>query len=166
MLRYATSADRATIIEVMQAAPECRASSYRYDDMDGLCVLDIDDATGETRGFVTFTLGKPETWIRQMAVVPKFRKRSVVANLSLAVIAEATSFGSQGVEGFKWLGYDKQWIALSKRRGAVVDKGVRVRWPLHSKAVVGWATRMQAHLDRKRTPASELKEMGCRIAVM
>ena len=106
-------------------------TGYSYDDLDGPCLIDVED--GVIRGFVRYWLGRPETWIRQAAVAPMYQKNGVtIRNLLLEVRAQALQHGSQGVEAFH-VADAPEGAAYSKRLGALLCGGTRVRWKLTGK---------------------------------
>ena len=133
MMRYATPQDGPAAVALMQAAG-MGASWYRYGTMDGTALLDIDDDTGALRGYVRFTLGRPETFIRQLVVHPDHQGDGVVMKeLLRRVIVLAELSGSQGLEAF--CPESKRAVAdMFVKAGAVLDPGQRVQWLLTSKA--------------------------------
>lgn len=103
-------------------------SWYRYEQMDGQALVDEED--GELLGYVLFTLSRPETHIRQIVVHPEHQYHGMVARRLLTALARlALAHGSEGIEGFS---SDEQphLEDLWGRLGAVVQPGVRLRWPL------------------------------------
>lgn len=131
MVRFATEADRSALVETMKASDAgCR--DYSFNDMDGCCV--VDEVDGKLRGLILFSLARPYTMIREIAILPEHRKGTVLAGLSAAVMAAAKQHGSQGVEGFK-AGSNPAWIEFSRKRGAIVHAGARVRWLIDAPAV-------------------------------
>jgi len=129
MIRWATAADRVPLVHLMQAA-HMGCSWYGYADMDGLTVVDVDEATQALRGYVRFDLGRPEAHVRQLVVAPAHQGGGLVAKALLARVIElAQANGVQGIEGFVPEGH-AEWISQLERAGAYIDRGVRVRWPL------------------------------------
>lgn len=126
MIRWATEADRWPIIRLMQAA-QTGASWLDYRDLDGQCL--VDEGRGGLRGYVRFTLGRPETYLRQVVVRPGSQNRLVGAELLGAVVRLAEEYGSQCVEGFQRAD-EKHLHEMSAKLGAKFDAGVRVRFPL------------------------------------
>ena len=125
MIRPATSHDDLAVREVLRAGNLNSVAQYSYAELDGPCV--VDDHDGEIRGVVRYFLGKPETWIRQLAVTPKYRATTVARDLVIAVGQAALDHGSEGIEGF--VPFDLPGVAWAwQRMGARLYGGVRVRW--------------------------------------
>lgn len=100
---------------------------YEYDSWAAFVLLD--ETAGVIRGFVSFTLGKPETWIRQLAVHPKYQKGLVAWRLLKSVYQVAQAFGSQSLEGFQLA--SRPYLAkMSVRLGMTLLPGHRVVFPL------------------------------------
>ena len=129
MIRYATPQDGPAALKCMLAAG-MGASWYRYETMDGAALVDIDDATGAMRGYVRYTLGRPETFIRQLVVHPDHQDDGLVMKeLLRRVIVLAELYGSQGIEAF--CPESKRAVAeMFVKAGAVLDAGQRVQWLL------------------------------------
>lgn len=127
MIRWAVEADRPDILTLLHTVQE-NVPEYTYQDFAGT-VLIYRQGT-RLIGFVAFTLGRPETWIRNICVAPAYQNKGFVAkHLMTSVIKLAMAHGSQGIEGFQ---ADKRphLKEISERLGAVIRPGVRVRWPL------------------------------------
>ncbi len=133
MIRYGTPQDGPAAVKCMQAAG-MGAAWYRYETMEGAALVDVDDETGALRGFVRYTLGRPETFIRQLVVHPDHQGDGVVMKEMLRrVIVLAELYGSQGIEAF--CPESKRGVAeMFVKAGAVLDAGQRVQWLLTSKA--------------------------------
>lgn len=127
MIRWATDADRPEILNVMQEA-KTGCAWMTYGDMDGLTL--VDESHGLLRGYVRFTPGRPETWIRQLVVHPDHQGNgTTVKRLLLAVVDVAKTYGSQVIEGFVHEDHPVVRSMLA-RVGAQEDAGVRVRVPI------------------------------------
>jgi len=131
MIRWAIEDDRPDILTLLHTTHD-NAQEYNYKDFAGT-VLVYRQGT-RLIGFIAFTLGRPETWIRHISVAPAYQNKGFVAkHLMAGVIKLALAHGSQGLEGFQT---DKRAYLqeMSSRTGAVLQPGVRVRWPLTQEA--------------------------------
>lgn len=127
MIRWGLENDLPELVRVMQEA-RMGCEWYTYLNMDGLTLVDEDE--GGIRGYVRFTLGRPETYVRQLVVHPEHQGNGMVAKrLMLKVIELARAYGSQGLEGSHRL-EDIKTMHQSIRSGAIPQDVVRVRWPL------------------------------------
>jgi GNAT superfamily N-acetyltransferase len=121
------SSDEPTIRAVLTAAGLNRGEGYTYHTLDGACL--VHETEGVIDGVVRFFLGKPETWIRQLAVLPSKRGSVVAGELLEAVRQAALAYGSEGVEGF--VPYDLPWVTWGYQKlGGKLCAGTRVRFLL------------------------------------
>lgn len=147
MIRYGTALDQPAALQLMRDAG-MGATWYRYEAMDGAALVEADDATGALRGYVRFTLGRPETFIRQLVVHPDHQGDGVVMKeLLRRVIVLAELYGSQGIEAF--CPESKRAAAeMFVKAGAVLDAGQRVQWLLTPAAkATNQAWRARAHRE-------------------
>lgn len=128
MIRYGTPLDGPAAVKLMTEAG-MGAAWYTYQAMDGAALVDADD-TGALRGYVRYTLGRPETFIRQLVIHPDHQGDGVVMKeLLRRVIVLAELYGSQGIEAF--CPESRRGVAeMFVKAGAVLDAGQRVQWLL------------------------------------
>ena len=151
MIRPATLDDALPGRTVLHMAKLNRVEGYTYRELDGPCL--VHETDGIVDGVVRYFLGKPETWIRQLAVTPS-KQGSVIAGELLAAVKQAAGvYGSEGVEGF--VPFDLPWVTWGYQRlGATLYAGTRVRMVLPPVAVLGSTSTTAASSPRTAAPTS------------
>ena len=125
MIRHARLDDEGAIRDLLRTVGLNGVERYTYTQMDGSCL--VDDRDGIIRGVIRFFLGRPETWVRQIAVCRDAQGTTVARDLLSAVGKLAAEYGSEGVEGF--VSFERPgFIWMAQRSGAVLHAGTRVRW--------------------------------------
>lgn len=82
----------------MQDAGEC-SPAYDYSDLAGGILLIAEDERGIV-GYARFDLGRPESYVRSVAVAAVARRTRVARRLIAEVWRRAHAFGAQGLQGF------------------------------------------------------------------
>ena len=110
-LRWLQPGDEKHVVEIIQAAYE-GFPHYDYSNADGFGFLaEID---GKPAGVVLFWPGRPETWIRELAVKPEFQGTQTMVRLMRAVGYVAREHGSRAVAGTV---ANEDWAPMFLRAG-------------------------------------------------
>lgn len=124
---YDAQRDLWPCIRLMQAAKQ-GCLWYRYGQMDGSGL--VEEHGGVLRGYLRYTLGRPETHIRQFVVAPEFQGDGTVAYALLSeLVRRAIKHGSLGIEGFQSES-NAVMAGMMARIGAQLTRGTRARFPL------------------------------------
>ena len=122
-------------MDIVRDAYEGRVH-YDYSDADGYGFLA--ELDGEPVGVILFWLGRPETWIRELAVRPTHRASLAVSALIRAVGYAAQAYGSRALAGMLSNNDD---AGINLRTGASLQPKILARYRLADPRVQRFLTK-------------------------